>query len=304
MKKFSLASAALLGLCGSALAGSLKVVATTPDLASIARAVGGDRVRVESLAAGAQNPHFVEAKPSLMVKLMKADLFVQTGLDLESGWAPPLVQGSRNRKIQPGAPGHLDASAAVSPLEIPADVSRSGGDVHPGGNPHYLQDPENGRLVARLLAQKMAELSPEDAGVFQSRLAAFETSLDEALARWHRALKPHAGAKFVSYHRTWPYFARRFGLVSAGEIEPKPGIPPTAEHTAALVSRMKAEKVRIVFTDPWYETRTPAFIARQSGAALAPMALQPGARPGTADYLDMLDHNVKTAAEILGSSRP
>lgn len=300
MKGFHfLCSILCLPLASPLAAKPLSVVTTTTDLASVARSVGGDQVVVESLAVGLQNPHFVEAKPSLIVKLMKADLFVQTGLELEVGWAPVLLQGARNPKILKGSPGFFDASAAVHPIEIPQDPSRAMGDVHPGGNPHYMADPENGRRVARALAKRLGELAPDHEGDFQANLESFEKSLDQKIAAWKAALAPFKGAKFVSYHRDWNYFAQAFGLSPAGEIEPKPGIPPTAAHTSELIERMKAEKVKVVFCDPWYERRTPEFIARQTGAKLLDMTLYPGGAPDAEDYLSAMDRNVSLLAESL-----
>lgn len=279
---------------------ALRVFATTPDLASLARAVGGDAVAVEALAHPRQNPHFVEPKPSLIVRLMKADLLIETGLELELPWLGPLVTGARNRSIQPGASGRLDASEAVEPLEVPAAPTRALGDVHPGGNPHYLTDPENARRVARLIEKKLAELDPPNAKAYAANADAFDKALAAKLAEWSAALKPYAGAKYVGYHKDAAYFAKRFGLVSAGEIEPKPGIPPTPRHTAALIERMKAERVRLIFTHPWFESRSPASIAQATGAEVVTLALFPEEVPGTPDLLAAIGGNVERVARVLG----
>lgn len=284
-------------------AAALRVVTTTPDLASIVKSVGGEHVQAESLAKGIQNPHFVDAKPSLIVKLMKADLFVQTGLELEIGWAPLLVQSSGNKRIQPGAPGYLDASGAIVPLEVPQNPSRLMGDVHPGGNPHYLADPENGKLVAKAVSERLSALSPENRGAFEQNLKAFIDQTDERLRQWNALLQPYAGAKFVSYHRVYPYFAKRFSLQSAGEIEPKPGIPPTARHSAELIARMKADNVLLIMTEPWFETRSAESIAAQTGAAVVTMSLMPGGAAEAVDYLSAVDHNVRSVAQALESRK-
>jgi len=292
----------ILGLAllpATAFAETLRVVTTTPDLADVARKIGGEKVEAQSLALGFQNPHFVEAKPSLITKLMKADLFIQTGLELEVGWAPLLLQGARNKNILPGAAGFLDASTAVTPIEVPQNVSRSMGDVHPGGNPHYMLDPDNARLVARLIAAKMSALRPSDAAAFKDGLAAFETELGRRAADWKKTMEPLRGAKYVSYHKDASYFARAYGLVSLGEIEPKPGIPPTASHTAALIDRVKAEGARLVLTAPWYEDRTPRFIAKETGAAVIVTTNYPGALPEAKDYFSAMDHNVRAVADAL-----
>ncbi len=287
-------------LKGAAIqAAPLRVVATTPDLASIAQSIGGERVEVQSLARGVQNAHFVEPKPSLIVKLMKADLFIQTGLEFEIGWAPPLIQGSRNARIRPGAAGFLDASAAVAPIDIPVNPTRAMGDVHPGGNPHYMADPENARLVARMIAGKLSELSPGSSGDFDANLKAFEAALDAKLKAWEGAMRAHKGTKFVGYHKDMAYFAKRFGLEPVGEVEPKPGIPPTAGHTAKLMETMKAGGVKLILTSPWYESRTPERIAKDTGAKVVVMTLFPGGAPAAKDYLAAVDYNIAMIVEAL-----
>ncbi len=290
-------------LAAPASASALRVITTTPDLASIAQAIGRDKIQVESLAKGIQNPHFVDAKPSLIVKLMKADLFIQTGLELEIGWAPLLVQSSGNKNIQPGSKGFLDASAAVSPMEVPQNPNRSMGDVHPGGNPHYLADPENGKLVAKAVAEKLSTLSPTDRADFDQNLKNFETLVDSNIKQWKAMMQPYGGVKFVSYHRVYPYFAARFGLISTDEIEPKPGIPPTASHSADLIARMKAERIPLILTEPWFEARSAEFISKQTGASLVVMALMPGAAPEAKDYLSAIDYNVRSIVRALESKR-
>ncbi len=282
---------------------ALKVVTTTPDLASIVRAVGGDTVQVQSLASPLQNPHFVDAKPSMIVKLMKADLFVQTGMDLEIGWAPLLQQSSGNKEIQNGARGFLDASTAITPLEVPLNPTRAMGDVHPAGNPHYLLDPENGKLVARLIAKKLEELSPQESATFKKNLVTFEKNINEKLERWLRDMEPYRGTKFVSYHKVYPYFGERFGIISIGEIEPKPGIPPTASHTNRLMEQMKAEKVKIILIEPWYEKRSSEAMAKQTGAQVITMALFPGTVPEAKNYLEAVNYNLMLLLKVLSTVR-
>ncbi|HRY29795.1 MAG TPA: metal ABC transporter substrate-binding protein [Elusimicrobiota bacterium] len=294
---------AVLAAPGSLLAAKpLNVFTTTADLADVVRAVGGERVRVESLSKGYQDAHFVEAKPSLIVKLMSADLFIQTGLELEAGWATVLVQGSRNSRIQLGAPGYLDASSAVKPLEVPQNPDRAMGDVHPGGNPHYMLDPENVRLVAREIAKRLSSLSPADSAFFRERLGNFEVRLEENLRKWKERMEPFRGARFVSYHRNLPYFADRFGLISVGEVEPKPGIPPTAAHTADLIGRMKAEKVGLIITQPYYEDRSPASIAKQTGATVVVFSMAPSGEPGGSDYFSNMDANIESVRRALAAA--
>lgn len=278
---------------------ALRVVATTPDHAALLREVAGPLARVESLSTGHQNAHHVDPKPSFIVKTMKADLFVENGLELEVGWSGAVLAAARVRRLMPGAPGHLDASTAVEALEIPHEVTREHGDAHPGGNPHYTQDPVRAGQVAALFAKKLSELDPANAAGYEAGRAAFQKKLDAKLAGWAKRLAPFKGTKVVTYHRDWVYFSERFGLVCFGELEPKPGIPPTAQHTAELVARMKAEGVRLVVTVPWYEDRTPRAVAEAAGARVAKASLLPGAFPGTDDYFGWMDHNVEAVATAL-----
>jgi zinc/manganese transport system substrate-binding protein len=286
---------------GTLSADPLKIVTTTPDLADIARRVGGARVTVESLSRGFQDPHFVEAKPSLVLKLRGADLFIQTGLDLEVGWAPLLWQGARRPGIQPGGAAFLDASVFIEPMEVPTDVSRAGGDVHPGGNPHYLADPRNAARVAEGIARKLAERDPAGAGDYAANADAYVKTLERRMDDWNKRLAPLRGALFVSYHRNLAYFADWAGLESAGEIEPKPGIPPSPRHTADLIRLMQERKVRLILTAPYFEKRSPDALARATGARVVVLSLGPDAVPGVDDYIAAMDRNV---VEILGGGRP
>lgn len=293
----------LLALLAAALPASaaLRVVATTPDHAALLREVAGPLASVESLASGRQNAHHIDPKPSHVIKTMKADLFVENGLELEVGWAGAVLGAARNKGVMPGAPGHLDASQAVEPLEVPdpGELSRAHGDVHPGGNPHYTQDPVRAGQVAALFAKKLAELDPANAAAYETARAAFQKRLDAKLAEWTKRLAPFKGTKTVTYHRDWVYFSERFGLVRTGELEPKPGIPPTAQHTAELIKRMKAEGVKLVLTVPWYEDRTPKAVADAAGAKVVPVALLPGGYDGTDGYFEWMDYNVSAIAEAL-----
>lgn len=284
---------------GGASAG-LKAVTTTSDLADLVRQVGGDRVSVESLSSGSQNPHFVEAKPSLILKLMSADVFVQTGLDLETGWAPLLLKGSRNAKIQPGARGHVDAAAFIDPLDVPTQVSRAEGDVHPGGNPHYLMDPENARAVVRGLAQRLADLDPAGGSDYEKNRKAFEERLDERWARWKKTMAPLAGAPFVSYHKNLSYFAQRFGLICVGEMEPKPGLPPTASHTEEIRRVVRERGVRLLLTQPYFERKSLDALAKETGARVVVVPLAPLRE----DYLTLMDNNVAAVAAAFQGIAP
>lgn len=299
MKKIGL-FVGLLAAVGSLSAAPLRVVATTPELADFARQVGGDRAVVESLSRGNQDPHFVEPKPSLIVKVRDADLFIQTGLELEVGWAPVLIQASRNARAQYGAAGFLDGSNYITPLEVPTNLSRAEGDVHPGGNPHYLADPANAVLVVKAIAKKMAELDPSNNTVYTKNADDYVRRLEAKIAEWKQKMAPAQGVAFVSYHKNLAYFADRFGLVKAGEIEPKPGIPPTPKHMDKLIALMKERRVPLVLTMPHYEDRAPRSLAKATGATVVKMALVPGAVPDATDYIAAMDYNVAGVLKALG----
>lgn len=322
-----------------AAAAPLRVCATTPDLASLVRAVGGEEVEVTSFAKGTEDPHFVEARPSFVKALSLADLLVITGLDLEVGYLPPLLESARNPAVLPGGRGYLDASRAITPLDVPVGiVDRSMGDIHAYGNPHYLLDPLSGLAVARLVAEKLGELRPGARDAFARRLEAFRRDvatrlvgaelaarydveklaalaelggLDRFLASrgesdllggWLGRLRPYRGTPFVDDHRLWPYFARRFALESVAHMEPRPGIPPTTRHLAEVVELMRARHVRLILASAYYDPRHARFLAEQTGARIAVLAHQVGARPGTEEYLDMVDHNVSAILAALGGA--
>jgi ABC-type Zn uptake system ZnuABC Zn-binding protein ZnuA len=285
---------ALAALAAAPPAGAaVNVVATTEDLADLTRQVGGDRVKVEAIARGYQDPHYVEAKPSFILKLAKADLLVAVGRELEAGWLPPLIQQSRNAKIQPGADGYLDASLNVRILEIPTgQITRAMGDVHPLGNPHYWLDPGNGRHVARAIADKLSRMAPADASYFASRYADFDRRLAEAEKRWDAAMAPYKGLKVVTYHRSWPNFVDRFGLDVIGYVEPRPGIPPSPRHTLDLIAEMKRQGVKILIVEPYFDLKTPNSIARETGARVLVLPPSVGGEKDITDYIALFDHDV------------
>jgi zinc/manganese transport system substrate-binding protein len=282
------------------LAASLRVVATTEDLASLAREVGGDKVKVESIARGYQDPHFVEAKPSFIFTLNKADLLVAVGRELEVGWLPPLILQSRNARIQPSAEGYLDASLTAEILEIPqGQVTRAMGDVHPLGNPHYWLDPANGRRIAQALQRKLAALSPADAAYFAERYAAFDRRLAEAEKRWDGLMAPYRGLQVVTYHRSWANFCKRFGLEVIGYVEPRPGIPPSPNHTIQLMAQMKQRGVKILLVEPYFDLKTPNAIARQTGARVLVLPPSVGGEKAITDYIGLFDYDVGLLATAI-----
>ena len=303
-KKTLIAVAALTLSAASAFAqGKLNVMTTTEDLASIAREVGGDRITVESIAKGYQDPHFVEAKPSFILKLQKADVLVAVGRELEIGWLPPLVQQSRNGKIQPGAGGYLDASAETKILEIPqGQITRAMGDVHPLGNPHYWLDPENGKIIAREIAARLSQLRPNDKAYFDQRLTDFTNRLNDAEKRWSAAMAPYKGLKVVTYHRSFPNFTDRYGLDVIGYVEPRPGIPPSPGHTLELIQEMKRLNVKIIMVEPYFDLKTPNAIARETGARVVVLAPSVGGTKEVTDYFKLFDYNVTSLAAAIKES--
>ena len=274
-------------------ASKLRVVATTEDLAALAREVGGDRVRVEAIARGYQDPHFVDPKPSFILKLSRADLLIFVGLQLEIGWLPPLITQSRNRRVQVGAPGYMDVSQYNQILDIPTGIiTRAMGDVHPLGNPHYWLDPENGRRSARAIQARLAQLRPEDAAYFQQRFEDFSRRLAEAEKRWDQQMAPYRGTQVVSYHRSWPNFVKRFGLVVVGYVEPKPGIPPTPRHTLKLINQMRRDNIKLILVEPYFDLKTPESIARATGAEVLVLLPSVGGEREVTDYFKLFDYNI------------
>lgn len=291
-------------LCAALLAPSaaegkrLKVITTLTDLASLTQEVSGDKVDVEALAKGYQDPHFVEPKPSFLLKLRNADLLIVVGLELEIGWLPPLITQSGNGKIQLGSNGYLDASQFAEILEIPQGVvTRAEGDVHPLGNPHYWLDPDNGRRIARGIAAKLSEMDPPDAAYFQQRFQDFDKRLSEADKKWLAQMAPYRGRKIVTYHRSWPNFAKHFGLNVVGYIEPRPGIPPTPSHTIELVNLMKRENVKIMLIEPYFDLKTPDSIARMTSGKVVVMLPSVGGKPEVTDYFKLFDYDIGTLTQ-------
>jgi zinc/manganese transport system substrate-binding protein len=280
-------------------AARIRVVTTTTDLKALTEAVGGDQVDVDSLARGNQNPHDLEVRPSLMVKVRRADLLVTNGLELDQ-WAEVVVQGANNPKVVPGAPGRVDASAGVAVLEVPTTrVDRSQGDVHPVGNPHYTIDPGTAPIVTGNILEALGRLAPPSRPVFEKNRQAFLARLERDMVGWVETLKPFKGAKVVQYHPDFVYLLTRFGLVKAGSIEDRPGIPATPSHLARLIQDMKQEQVKLVVVEPWNDVKLAERVAQEAGARARVLAPSVGALKQADTYIDMVDYNVKTLADGL-----
>ncbi len=294
MKKAVLVLLASLALQWPASAfAKVNVVSTLQDFASITESIGGERVDVFSLAKGYQDPHFVEAKPSFIVRLSRADLLISAGLELEIGYLPPLIDQSRNAKIHPGNPGYLDASAGCEILQRPTQqVTRAMGDVHPYGNPHYWTDPDNGRVIARSIAARLSEIDPSGKATYDRNLAALESKLTEKSKEWDAKMAPYAGTKIVTFHDSWPNFAKHFKLIVAGHVEPKPGIPPSPSHTLDIINLIMAQKIRMILVEPYFDSKTPKSIASKTGAVVVTFYPSVGGLPAIKTYFDLFDYDV------------
>jgi ABC-type Zn uptake system ZnuABC Zn-binding protein ZnuA len=300
MKRIILLLASLALAANTFAADKLKVVTTTEDLASLTREVGGDRVDVTSIGKGYQDPHFIEPKPSFLLLLKNADLLEVVGLELEIGWLPPLLDQSRNNNIRPGATGYLDVSQGVEILDHPTGaVNRSMGDVHPMGNPHYWLDPANAVRMAIQIRNRLVQLRPADTAYFDQHLNSFKLRINDANKRWLAALAPFKGTKIVTYHNSWPNFTKHFNLDVVGYVEPKPGITPSPSHTLELINLMKEQKVKVILMEPYFDRKTPDFIAQRSGAQVVVMYPSVGAAAGVEDYLKLFDRNIAELVKAL-----
>jgi ABC-type Zn uptake system ZnuABC Zn-binding protein ZnuA len=308
----------------------LKVVATVPELGSLVRDIGGDDVDVTVFAKGTEDAHFVEAKPSFVKILSRADVFIQIGMGMEEGWVPTLLQQARNRRIVQGAPGYMNASTVIAPLQAASGaVDRSMGDIHPEGNPHYLLDPVRGLQVAQLIRDRLSALRPSHRANFEVRYTTFyhhvgsglmgeslaakydvaklalladHDKLDAFLASqgelaslggWLGQMRAYRGVSVVVDHNQWVYFTQRFGLDIAGSMEPKPGLPPTTQHLHRLIKTMRAQGVKLILLGAYFDPRHAQFLAKHTGAKIVQMAHQVGARPEAVDYVHMIDYNIQ-----------
>jgi len=277
------------------LYGKVKVVATLPNFAAIASEIGGEKVEVSTIAKGYQDPHFVDPKPSFIIKMKKADVLIWAGLDLEVGWLPPLLENSRNSKILWGGKGNVDASQGVRLLEvpnIPAAQMRAGGDIHVFGNPHYWMDPENAIIIAENITSALINASPSDVEYFVSRKDKFISKLTESLSKWELIMKPYRGRKIIAYHNSWPYFEERFGFDIVQFIEPKPGIPPSPKHLVRLIKQMKEEKIKVIIISPYFSNKPANVIANKVGGKVILMAPSVGAFDDVDSYFDLFDYNL------------
>lgn len=288
-------------LAAAPASGALKVVATTSEYGALATAVGGDRVVVTTIAKPTEDPHFVDARPSQIVAMSRADVLIEGGAELEVGWLPPLLEGARNGKILAGAPGHIVASEGVQLLDIPQSADRSQGDTHLAGNPHFMLDPENARLVAAHLARTFSSLDAAGSAAYAANLAAFDAAIAAKMNEWTAALAPFKGRQIVTYHPTWRYFSRRFGLEANTFLEPKPGIPPSPPHLAEVIAKMQADNIKVLLVEPYQPRKTAESVAEHNGAQVVDVCQFPGALPDTSTYIELIDVDVKRIAQALAA---
>lgn len=280
----------------------LNLVATLPDFGAIAEAIGGDKVKVTSICRGTEDPHFVDPRPSFLRVLHQADALLEGGAELEIGWLPTLVNNARNGKILRDAPGDVLMSEGIRLLEVPlTPVDRSMGDVHPLGNPHYWLDPANGRIMAQQIATRLSKLDPANAAFYEANLRQFNQRLDAKMADWTRQMEPFRGTKIITYHKSFEYFADRFGLVIVGAVEPRPGIEPTPGHINELIPRLKQTGVKLVVIEPFRPRKTPEYVAQATGAKLVLVPVMTGGNEKIKDYFDLFDYAV---AQIVTALKP
>ncbi len=280
-------------------AGALHVVTTTQDTKSITEIIGGNKVNVFAIATGYQNPHFVDPKPSYIIKLSNADLFVTVGLDLETGWSPSLLSSSRNPKIQKGNPGYVDASAGVRLMQVPSGINRAEGDIHIYGNPHYWLDPLNGKQMARNICDGLERISPADRNYFEANLKSFNETIDLKMKDWSARMSKYKGTKVIAYHNEWCYFENRFGLQIVDFLEPKPGIPPTPSQLVKIIGEVKSNSIKVIISSPYFTTSSSDVVAKQTGAKVLTLATSVGAFDSIKSYYDVFDYNIRQLTDAL-----
>lgn len=278
---------------------TIKVVTTTQDTRSMVELIGGDKVNAFSIATGYQNPHFVDPKPSYIIKLSKADLYVTLGLDLESGWSPSLLMSSRNQKIQKGADGYVDASIGVTLMQVPTSINRSEGDIHIFGNPHYWLDPMNGKIMARNICAGLSRVSPVNKTYFETNLKSFINQLDLRMKKWSLEMAAHKGTKVIAYHNEWCYFESRFGLNIVDFMEPIAGIPPTPSQLVKIINKVKQNAIKIIITSPYFASGSSDVVSKQTGAKTLVLATSVGAFDSIYNYFDLFDYNINLLVKTL-----
>ena len=299
MKKSILSIILLLGMFSIARAGVIKVVTTTTDLKSITELLGGNKVSVSSIASGYQNPHFVDPKPSFIISLSSANLFVTVGLDLETGWSPSLLTSSRNPRIQKGSAGYVDASEGVGLLQVPSSLNRGEGDIHIYGNPHYWLDPYNGKVIARNIADGLERVDPSNKTFYEANLQAFFKKINDKMAEWQAKMAPFKGSKIIAYHNEWCYFEKRFGLEIVDFMEPKPGIPPSPSQLVKVIKEVAANHIKVIISSPYFTTSSSDVVAKQTGVKELTLATSVNAFDSVKDYFSLFDYDINQLLSVL-----
>jgi zinc/manganese transport system substrate-binding protein len=283
----------------TANAGTIKVVTTTTDLKSITELIGGNKVSVSSIATGYQNPHFVDPKPSYIISLSNADMFVTVGLDLETGWSPQLLSSSRNSKIQKGSPGYVDASEGVTLYQVPSSLNRGEGDIHIYGNPHYWLDPMNGKVIARNIANGLERVDPSNKSIYEANLQTFYNKIDAKMKEWQTKMAPFRGTKIIAYHNEWVYFETRFGLKVVDFMEPKPGIPPSPSQLVKVINEIKSNSIKVIISSPYFTTSSSDVVAKQTGVKELTLATSVGGFDAIKNYFDLFDYDINQVTAVL-----
>src|SRR5215831_13365848 len=300
MKAVKKISGLVFAVCFSAHSfAAIKVVTTLTDLKSIAELIGGDKVTVSSIATGYQNPHFVDPKPSYIISLSNADLFVTVGLDLEIGWSPQLLTSCRNNKIQKGGAGYVDASVGVPLYQVPSSINRAEGDIHIYGNPHYWLDPMNGKVIARNIANGLERVDPSNKSFYETNLQNFFKKIDDKLKEWQAKMAPFKGTKIIAYHNEWVYFETRFGLNIVDFMEPKPGIPPSPSQLVKVIKEIKADNIKVIISSPYFTTSSSDVVSKQTGAKELTLATSVGGFDSIKNYFDLFDYDIEQLTAIL-----
>ena len=298
-KRLVISISLVLSAFAFARAGKIKIVTTTTDLKSITELIGGDKVSVSSIATGYQNPHFVDPKPSYIINLSNADMFVTLGLDLEIGWSPQLLASSRNTKIQKGSAGYVDASQGIGLYQVPTAANRGEGDIHIFGNPHYWLDPLNGKVIARNIANGLERIDPSNKPLYENNLQAFFNNIDVKIKEWQAEMAPFKGSKLIAYHNEWVYFETRFGLKIVDFMEPKPGIPPTPSQLVKVIGEVKSNNIKVIISSPYFSTSSSDVVARQTGIKVLTLATSVGAFPSIKNYFDLFDYDIHQLSAVL-----
>ena len=292
----ALLAATAISLTSTVATAQLKVVTSTTDLYDIARAVGGNLVKATHIGEGYEDPHFVQPKPSFILRLREGDVWAYVGLDLEIGWMPLLLDGARNNKIRAGAPGHINVSTIIPVLDANRAVDRSQGDVHPLGNPHYWLDPNNAEKIAELFRDRFSELDGKNAATYRANATAWIAKLNAAEQGWQADLAAMKDKPIVAWHTSWRYFAAYTGLKIVGFMEPKPGVPPSPSHLASLVATVKQTGAKVIIMEPFYDRKTADKVARETGATVLVVPPSVGGAKGLDDYIELMKNNIRVVA--------